>query len=260
MDERSNIEAARDATRDTAWNAARLGWAAASLSLLLVASSGCMIPGTIPPPDDGAGRVSLCGPEGLIDDCEDGNNQGATVGDRGGYWYTYSDRLGTTIVPQAGDRGGIFFMTPGGAQGSKYAARMHGTTGEAGVVFGGMGLNLTDPKGLYDASRYKGIAFWAKRGRESYDRIRFKIPDVSTDEAGGVCTDCSNDFGVNLQLSEHWQHFAFSWRMLKQLPNWGAPRPRSIKPDKIFGLQWQVRQPDVSFDIWVDQVQFLGCK
>src|SRR6186713_1250446 len=38
-----------------------------------------------------------CGPEGLIDDGEDGNNQNLPNDNRGGYWYTFRDKKGTTI-------------------------------------------------------------------------------------------------------------------------------------------------------------------
>src|SRR5262245_41017439 len=36
-----------------------------------------------------------CGPEGLLDDGEDGNNQNIQADNRGGYWYTFRDKKGT---------------------------------------------------------------------------------------------------------------------------------------------------------------------
>src|SRR5262245_17688957 len=52
---------------------------------------------------------------GRLDDGEDGNNQILAMGGRGGYWYTYADKAGSTIVPPAGDTGGTFSMSEGGA-------------------------------------------------------------------------------------------------------------------------------------------------
>jgi endoglucanase len=121
-------------------------------------------------------------------------------------------------------------------------------------------MNFVDPMALYDASQYKGIAFWAKKGPGSYGKVRLKVPDVSTHEAGGVCKECFNDFGADITLTESWQHFVFPWRKLRQLPDWGSPRPHSIKPNKLFGIQWQVNQPGADFDIWIDDVEFIGCE
>jgi hypothetical protein len=214
------------------------------------------MPGQTPAIDNPGEHLASCGASGLVDDLEDGSSQIRVVAGRSGYWYTFADHAGTTVSPV---EGGQFDMSPGGVNGSKFAAHMHGRVGYGTVVFGGMGLNLVDPKGPYDASKYKGVGFWAKKGPEGTGRVRFKIPDSSTDASGGVCRDCSNDFGVEIELGEVWQHFAFLWRGLKQLPDWGSPRPRAIKPSKLFGMQWQVNQQGADFDIWVDDVEFIGC-
>jgi hypothetical protein len=57
-----------------------------------------------------------------------------------------------------------------------------------------------------------------------------------------------------------WQHYAFTWRKLRQLPDWGSPKPHAIKPNKLFGMQWQVNKAGADFDIWVDDVEFIGCE
>ncbi|HEY5285234.1 MAG TPA: hypothetical protein VIM14_20740 [Polyangia bacterium] len=230
--------------------------ALAILGCVGCALSACGTLGQPPSADNAAEAFTSCGADGLIDDVEDGSSEIKVTDGRGGYWYTYKDQVGTIVSPPAG---GQFEMSPGGVNESKFAAKMHVRVGYGEVVFGGMGLNLVDPRSPYDASKYKGVAFWAKKGPSGSGRVRFKIPDTSTDEQGGVCRDCSNDFGVDIELGESWQHFAFPWRRLKQLPDWGAPRPRAIKPSKIYGLQWQVNQPGGEFDVWVDDVEFIGC-
>jgi endoglucanase len=243
------------------WKSAKLGWGTPLLAALFALASGCVKPGQTPAVGHAGESIASCGAEGLIDDGEDGNNQTRPTGGRGGYWYTFTEQKGTTITPEAGEKGGSFAMTAGGAHESKYAARAHGqvTTGPS-VVFGALGMNFTDPLEAYDASRYKGIGFWAKRGAGSYSRVRFKAPDVSTHEAGGVCKECYNDFGADIELTETWRHYIFPWRTLKQQPDWGSPRPHAIKPNKLFGLQWQVSQPGADFDIWIDDVEFIGCE
>jgi endoglucanase len=231
-----------------------MGWGAALLSTAVLAAPGCVMPGQTPAIGDAAEMLGSCGPEGLIDDFEDNNNQAKVEGGRGGYWYTFADEAGTQVEPEAG---GPFAPAPGGANGSKYAAHLKGRIGSGSVVFGALGLNLTDPKGPYDASKYKGISFWAKKASGSYGQVRFKVPDVSTDKEGGVCSECFNDFGAELNLTEAWQHFVLPFRKLRQMPDWGTPRPHMIKAHKLYGMQWQVNKPGANVDFWVDDVEFL---
>jgi hypothetical protein len=64
-----------------------------------------------------AKNLASCGADGLIDDGEDGNNQTKVVGGRGGYWYTFTEGHGTTVIPEAGEAGGQFAMWPAGRMG-----------------------------------------------------------------------------------------------------------------------------------------------
>ena len=197
-----------------------------------------------------------CGPNGLIDDGEDGNNQNLPNDNRGGYWYTFKDKGTTTVEPAAGEEGGTFAMSEGGHD-SQYAARYHGTIGTGAIVFSGMGVNFIDPKGAYDASKYAGISFWAKRGADSTGKVRLKVPDTNTDPDGGVCTECFNDFGANMNLTTEWKLYSFPWKSLKQLPDWGAPHKPHITPSKIYGIQFQVNVPRATYDIYIDDLKFF---
>jgi endoglucanase len=228
--------------------------------LLLVLTAGC-IPRQQAGSAAGAENTTegkKCGPEGVIDDGEDNNNQTMAVKGRGGYWYTFADDAGSTITPQAGKKGGVFNMTQGGANGSQYAARMNGKVGGGSIVFAGVGLNFTEPKGQYDASTYKGISFWAKKGAGT-GKVRLKVPDKNTDPEGKVCTECFNDFGTDLTLTEQWTKYVVPFNQMKQLSGWGAPHPPAIDPKTIYGVQFQVNDPGASYDIWVDDVEFTGC-
>ena len=198
-----------------------------------------------------------CGATGLIDDGEDGNNQNLPNDGRGGYWYTFKDKGTTTVEPTAGEEGGTFAMSEGGKD-AQYAARFHGTIGTGSVVFSGMGMNFVDPKDAYDASKYAGVSFWAKKGSaESTGKVRLKIPDSNTDPQGGVCTECFNDFGANVVLTTEWKQFSFKWSQLKQLPDWGAPHKPHITQSKLYGVQFQVNIPRSTYDIYIDDLKFI---
>jgi endoglucanase len=199
-------------------------------------------------------------PLGKIDDGEDGNNQIAATAGRGGYWYTYCDKAGSTIAPPAGESGGTFSMSEGGAHGSALAARMKGKVGRASIVYAGMGFSFADPKRSYDASKFDGVAFYAKAGDGSTSNVRVKVPDVDTDPDGKVCTECYNDFGVDIALTSAWKRYVIPFKTMRQLSGWGAPHPASIDPSKLFGLQWQVASPGAAYDVWVDDIELVGCR
>jgi endoglucanase len=196
-----------------------------------------------------------CPPDGVIDDCEDNNNQVAANKGRAGYWYVFLDKVGSTVTPAAG---GTFAMSKGGANGSAYAAHINGKVGTGSVVYAGVGFNFIDPKGPYDASAYKGISFWAKVG-EGATKVRLKVPDGDTDPDGKVCTECFNDFGEDLNLTTTWTKYTLSFAQLSQLQGWGSPHPSGIDPKKLYGVQWQVNTPGSNYDLWIDEVEFTGC-
>jgi hypothetical protein len=200
--------------------------------------------------------VRACGPEGLIDDGEDGDNRLLSRGGRGGYWYTFRDKLGTTVSPAIEQDGGHFTMSPGGRD-SRYAARFHGKVGTGTPLFAGMGVNLTEPKGPYDASGYAGIAFWARTGPGSTGKVRVKIPDVNTDPQGGVCAECFNDFGADVTLTPEWKQYVFPWPALKQMPGWGVPRKPQITAAQLYGIQFQVNVPGARYDVQIDDLKFI---
>lgn len=223
---------------------------------------GCMR--SVNPTDPGVadtdeGRI-CAGPDGLIDDGEDNNNATAMVADRGGYWYTFVDDAGSNVWPTAGAHGGTFEMSPGGANGSQFAANFKGKIGNGSVLFSGMGMNFLDPKGPYDASKYGGVSFWAKKGPNSVGTVRLKIPDNNTDPDGGVCSECFNDFGLDLKLTNEWQRYIIPWYAMRQMKGWGKPRKPSIDESSVYGIQFQVNQAGADYDIWVDEIRFTGCK
>lgn len=228
---------------------------AATLLSLAHVAAGCVAPGA---QVSSSAALKSCGPDGLIDDFEDNNNQNKVVDNRGGYWYTYVDKVGSTVWPEAGEQGGTFTPSEGGNS-SKYAGEVKGKIGTAAIVFGALGMNFTDPKGPYDASKYVGVTFFAKRAAGSTGKVRLKVPDVNTDQDGGICSECFNDFGTDLNLSEQWQRFVIPFHDMKQMEGWGAPRKAHIEPSKIFGMQWQTQVQGADYDFAIDDVAFV-CK
>lgn len=236
-------------------NGARVFDVVQVVALLALASLGCRVNPTSPDMEN-TSEGKVCPPEAKIEDGEDNNNQVLVQDGRSGYVYTYVDPSGSTIDPAAGAQ---FGMSPGGANGSQYALHISGQIANANTVYAAMGMNLTDPKGPYDASKYKGISFFAKKGTGSTGKVRIKVPDKNTDPDGGVCGACSNDFGMQLTLSEQWQKYIVPFSALRQDSGWGNPRPRSVASEAIYAIQFQVNDKGRPFDIWIDDLAFTGC-
>ncbi len=212
--------------------------------------------------DDGSGVVSFggktCEVVDMIEDGENNDNQVVQANGRNGYIYTFADKEGSTVEPQSGELGGTFAMTPGGANGSGYAAHASGKVGMAAIVYVGVGFNLTDPKAAYDASKYDGISFMARKG-EGTGRVRLKVPDANTDPDGGKCDQCFNDFGVDLKLKDEWTQYFVPFSAMKQMAGWGSPRPPAIDPKTISSIQFQVADKGQAFDLWIDDLAFVKC-
>jgi endoglucanase len=202
-----------------------------------------------------------CPPDlGMISDGESANKTNFIHG-RGGYWYTFldtKDNGGSDIWPLSGALGGTFEMSEGGAEGTAHHARMKGKIGGADIVYAGMGLNFVDPKGTYDASKFKGISFWAKKNPGSTANVRMKVPDIQTDPDGKICKQCFNDYGMSFQLTDDWVQYTVPFSAMKQ-EDWGS-KTNGIDPSKIYGVQFQVNEKNAVFDISVDQIQFTGCQ
>ncbi len=157
----------------------------------------------------------LSNPDDLISDFAADNSIAAVDGRQGG-WYTYGDTLG-----KFGDSHGyaIDDMNGGPCSGAG-SLHVKGTGfvdwgAATGVDFkprsagqdGGMGAKMP-----YDASKYKGIAFWAKAAAP-VDGLQVSFPDLYTDgfapphmmkdsfDPTNMCSDCTCVF-----LAGSWQN------------------------------------------------------
>ncbi len=199
-----------------------------------------------------AQNAGSCPATALIDDFEDGDNQGVSADGRGGYWYTYKDPS-STVSPE-----GTFAPVTGGADDSQFSGRMSGTVGSQQYPYVGMGVSFTDPKQAYDVSCCQGIRFRGKMSGEGISHVRFKVGDWQTDPDGGSCKDCYNDFGADLTFTPEWEEYTLKFSELTQEPYWGEPKP-AIDTSAVYQLQWQVKESGGSFDIQVDNVELIGC-
>jgi endoglucanase len=206
-----------------------------------------------PPPPPGI--ADTCETRAMVDDCEDRNDQILLRQGRGGYIYTYLDKAGSTITPTES----TFKMAREGAHGSKYAVHIQGKLASSGETYAGIGMDLRYPRRPYDASRYKGVSFLAKVAKGTSPFVRFKLPDANTDPDAKQCTECFNDFGIGVELSEEWTRYEVAFSELKQESGWGKPRPPTVDAKQLMALQWQVSAPGTAFDIWIDDISFIGC-
>lgn len=169
------------------------------------------------------------------------------VAGRGGYFYNFVDKLGSTMNPPAGA-----YAPTGGV------ARVAGRLAAAELAFSGIGFNFTDPLSFYDASGYAGIAFEAKGGG-SARVVRMGVPDFSTSPDGNVCSECFNDFGASIELDTTWKEYRIPFAAMTQSPGWGQPRPNAIDPRAVAGMSFKIAGPGQDYDVSLRNVRFLGC-
>ncbi len=259
-------------------------WYLPVLAFCFSAPVACMSPygGTV---DGSRPATAACGPDGAIEDGEDGDAQGLLRGGRSGKWYTYADATGSIVNPATGDRGGVLLPSPGGANGSRLAMRCHGQLSQDPMAYAGMGMHFLAPKGLYDATAYQGVTLWLKVGPGSASKVRVQIPDVNTDPDGGVCSaecysarvgtikaegtttrrittepTCYNAHGRTINATNGWTQYYFEFDWLSQESRWGSPRRGSLDATSVFSLEFQAEEKGEKFDISVDEVAFTGCR
>lgn len=132
-------------------------------------------------PDGAAGRC-LGGPDELIADFQDDNKLSPADGRRGSF-YVYGDGKGRFEPPKA-DNGGYPIDQDNGNSQCSGAGSFH--TKASGFADWGAAIS-TDfmaksgtTKGTYDASRYRGVSFWA-RASAPLTGVKVSFPDIYTD-------------------------------------------------------------------------------
>lgn len=199
----------------------------------------------------------------VVANFEEGTGATLQTAGRGGGFYMFNDGTGMQTPPT----GALPPATATDRCGSTFALCMKGsgfTTWGAGMgtdfapTSGGMGMGT---KQTYDASAYKGVAFWAK-SNASTASVRVGFKDKDTAPEGGQCDAmqasgamaCNDDFGKAISLTTTWQPFTVMFADLTQA-GWGKAYP-SFDMKAVYSVQFQVSQ-GVDFDLCIDDLAFV---
>ena len=202
----------------------------------------------------------------LIDDLEDGDNGLSKVGSRTGFWYTYMDAIGTTIVP-APDKAGTMPLKPGATNchgASKGCIIITGTTApnDTTVVgmekygYAGVGFDFSNAMKtcIYNASAYSGIKFWA-RGDVAVTIKLGTTATVATADGGTCTTGCTDGFsptGADVLLDTEWTQIDLPFATAMQA-GWGTPA--TLDKTMVMGMQIQI-PPGQTFNVALDDFTF----
>lgn len=110
------------------------------------------------------------------------------------------------------------------------------------------------PRQFYDATRYKGIAFYARAAAATV--VRLKISDKNNARWGDVCTvdvNCDDYWGRQLQLGPEWKRYYVAFNDLDTLrpPVFGP-----FVPKETTGIEF-VAPANAAFEIHVDDIAFV---
>lgn len=233
-------------------------------------------------------RIGLCGSDAdleLVDDMEDRNQAILQTAGRAGSWFSFNDLTGMQVPVMSSS---IFPMsaTDPARSGSQFAVLTKGS----GFTGWGAGVGFEFASTLaYDASRYAGIAFWARAATGTSGDLRFNLTDKNSSQYGGLCdldcqpdvgpmgtnaptgdgvctpTDypCYDDFGADLvgKLTDEWQLFLFRWDQLSA-KNWSGRNLPGVAKEALYGVRFQANgphagEPPMTFDFSIDDVSLL---
>lgn len=197
----------------------------------------------------GGGQGGEGGGDGLIDDMEDGDVTIPMLEGRVGRWSAYQDGPGELALS-------IEAIEGGGRDGS-FQAVLSSTTSNQGTFYA-VRVNVNQPEAApdsslpYDASRYRGVRFWA-RGSEGSLQVTF--PTEDTDVLGGKCQDdCSNHFEVRIELGPEWRRYDVLFDDAEQDP--ALPEtPAGFDTSKLYGVHFFLWGGP--YTLWVDDPEFI---
>jgi hypothetical protein len=182
----------------------------------------------------------------ILDDFEDGNlflPTDPALGGRIGSWYPFSDQTPTATLSYGTvtiDRGA-----------SKKGLQ---TKGSGFTTWGsGVGVDLAPSKGIYDASAYDRLTFWARAANALTVTVVF--PDVDTAPEGHLCTTCDHHYLSAQQVGTTWQRYTISFASLN-LEDGTIPKPLAFKPEALISVQFRFT-PAQTYDVFIDDVAFL---
>ncbi|WP_437979770.1 hypothetical protein [Sorangium sp. So ce117] len=198
----------------------------------------------------------------MIDDMEDDNDTIIKVVDetnpRQGAWYVGNDGEGTQ-TPDVGEPFTMSILEPPRGD-STLAVHVEGDDlfSKWGALFG-FQLNSASAsnQGLYDASGYSGITFFAYADGPASTKVTVDVADVQTWSKGGICTTegggCDDHFTRVVTLKNCWTQFKVPFSALAQ-SSWGQ-QFEAIDLTKIWAIQFRF-SASRAFSVWIDDVAF----
>jgi hypothetical protein len=219
----------------------------------------------------------------LIDDMEDGTGFICQGNGRRGAWYLYNDGLGTQ-VPAVTTPGVPILPTliPGGRGTSTRAMyssynydppeRCADFLPDGAMAWGagiGLDINFDGQKyGLFDASAYDGITFWARtnNGYANTMIVRVGTQQTTLADYGGTCIkEFCNPLGSFVSLTSTWVQYRIPFESLYvHLDDRGRldETPEPFERDKITNIQF-LFDPysnscviDNPSALWIDDLSF----
>jgi hypothetical protein len=218
-------------------------------------------------PTCGAPRCTPHGCKGaplpdLVSGFESQCNGVEPVAGRDGVWFVYA--TGSSMTDPSPNE--PFRVACDGAAGSCYAGCIRGSLSGSGYPTAGIGFTPVKDYKAYDASRYRGIAFWLYVDSVPPSAsFRFQVPLVADQDPayGGSCTTgCFNTYMFLLPLNASgWMRYQIDFAQLAQQPGWGTPEPWD--PTTVLSVQWVVSSPYDTIPDWpffycVDEVSFIA--
>lgn len=194
----------------------------------------------------------------LIDDFEDGDAGLPMRGGRAGGWYVATDGTGVLEVPATDPNMPPALSRPG-YDGRGYALRAEGGYfTDWGVV---MGMSLLSAPGRppcpYDVTPQRALTFYLKALVSDYElRVNLATTETLEKALGGTCQTnekCDDHFGITLtDLPVTWTQVTIPFDKLTQA-GWGTAKRLDLR--HVLNLEFSLHA-DVSFDVWIDQVEF----
>jgi endoglucanase len=203
----------------------------------------------------GPEAVSPCGAAAIIDNGEDGNDRILFQDGRSGLWRTARSTNLLTVAPAVRKP---FKMSMGGHD-SQAAARLYCAKSGKDVAKCALVVDFLISGARYDASKYGGVAFWARRGSKDQATVNLQLLDAFTDARSPICGACGRPRSIRLNPSEQWTHYAFKFRDFRATDGQRNANTELPMVRALHGLSWEVTLQRGEFELWIDDVTFVGC-
>jgi hypothetical protein len=175
-------------------------------------------------------------------------------------WFSYNDHTPGSFQDPPDDiyPVPVTELAQGERCGSQYAVHLRAS----GLADWGGGLGTNFPDRPKDATRFDGIAFWARKGPSSFSAIRLGVADVHSSVEGGYCDPnapdgypnrCDDRFGTFVNLSLSWQFFVLDFAEMRQ-GGWGKRAP-TFDLTQLYALSFAYQAGN--WDVWIDDVFFF---